>query len=243
MSGKVLSPFPRVGGKDDRYNAANRTMAIRIVLADDHAIVRDGLRLMLDSSPGLEVVGEASNGREAVRHTARLKPDIVILDIAMPELNGIDAARQIRENSQDTAIIMLSMHAQTEYIFRSLQAGANGYLVKDSVGAEVVQAIREVHQGHRYLSKSISDQVIEDYVRRRAQPVEEDPLLRLSSREREVLQLIVEGRSTTEIAELVALSPKTVETYRSRMMRKLEINSLPDLVKFAIQHGLTTLEH
>jgi DNA-binding NarL/FixJ family response regulator len=197
---------------------------------------------MLEAETGLEVVGEASNGRDAVRQVTSLEPDIAVLDIAMPELNGIEAARMIRETNSSTRIIMLSMHAQTEYVFRALQAGANGYVVKDAVGAEVVKAIREVHRGHRYLSRSISDRVLDDYIRRREVPVEEDPLLKLSSREREVLQLIVEGRTTAEIAEIASLSPKTVETYRSRMMRKLEITTLPDLVKFAIQHGLTSLE-
>ncbi|MCP4899924.1 MAG: response regulator transcription factor [bacterium] len=217
-------------------------MPISVFLADDHAIVRDGLRMVLEAQTGLEVIGETGDGRSAVREVTRLRPDVIVMDIAMPELNGIEATRMLREANVPVKILILSMHSQTEYIFRALQAGADGYLVKHSVSREVADAIRAVSRGGRYLSPGISDKVIDDYVRRRAQPAEEDLLLRLSTREREVLQLIVEGRSTLEIADIVALSPKTVETYRSRMMRKLEIGSLPELVKFAIQHGLTSLE-
>jgi DNA-binding NarL/FixJ family response regulator len=217
-------------------------MAIRVLLADDHAVVREGLRMVLDARPDLEVVGEAGDGREAVRLVAELEPDVVVMDIAMPELNGIEATRRILDSGSPPRVIVLSMHSQTEYVFRALQAGASGYLVKETVATEVVDAIRAVRRGRRYLSQTISEVVLDDYVHRRSGPVEEDPLLRLSSREREVLQLVVEGRSTVEIAEAANLSPKTVETYRSRMMRKLEIDSFPELVKFAIKHGLTSLD-
>jgi DNA-binding NarL/FixJ family response regulator len=217
-------------------------MAITVLLADDHAVVRDGLRMVLEAQSGLEVVGEAGNGRDAVREVARLQPDVVVMDIAMPELNGIEATRMISSTGPHSKVIILSMHSDAEYVFRALQAGANGYLVKESVGSEVVDAIRSVHRGHRYLSQSISETVLEDYVRRREAPAEEDLLLKLSTREREVLQLIVEGRTTVEIAEIASLSPKTVGTYRSRLMRKLQITSVPELVKFAIKHGLTALE-
>ncbi len=217
-------------------------MSITILLVDDHQILREGLRAILETQAGLEVVGEADNGREAIREAQRLRPDVIVMDIAMPEINGIEAARTLREVGQLPRIVMLSMHAHTEYIFRALQAGADGYVVKESATAEVADAIRSVHQGRRYLSASIADSVIDDYVRRRELPPDEDPLMRLSSREREVLQLIVEGRSTVEIAEVAALSPKTVETYRSRLMHKLEITNLAELVKFAIKHGLTSVD-
>jgi DNA-binding NarL/FixJ family response regulator len=160
----------------------------------------------------------------------------------MPELNGIEAVAKIRELSPATAVIVLSMHSSTEYISRALQAGARGYLVKDSAGAEVVKATRAVCTGRHYLSESISEKVIQDYVRRGLGPIVEDPLTSLTDREREVLQLVVEGKTTAEIADVVSLSPKTIETYRSRILSKLGIRNLPDLVKFAIQHGLTSLE-
>ncbi len=217
-------------------------VAIKVLLADDHTVVRDGLRMLLEAQAGIEVVGEAADGREAVHEVSRLGPDVVVMDIAMPELNGIEATRTICEGGGAPKVIVLSMHFQTEYIFRALQAGAHGYLVKDSVGAEVVDAIRAVHRGSRYLSQDISESVIDDYIRQRGASKEKDPLLLLSPREREVLQLVVEGRSTSDIAEIASLSPKTVETYRSRLMNKLEIKNVPELVKFAIRYGLTSVD-
>ncbi|MBE9508227.1 MAG: response regulator transcription factor [Chloroflexi bacterium] len=217
-------------------------MSIKLFLADDHAVVRDGLKFLLEAQQDIEVIGDADNGRDAVRLVTQLHPDIVILDIAMPGLNGIEAAGQIREACPSTQVIMLSMHSTSEHVFRALQAGARGYLLKESAGVEVVNAIRAVLAGRRYLSQKISDQVIDDYVSRRETVGAESPLARLSSREREVLQLVVEGKSSADIAETLFLSPKTVETYRSRLMKKLGISDLPSLVKFAIQHGLTPLE-
>ncbi len=215
-------------------------MTITILLADDHAVVRDGLRSLLNSQPDLEVVSDVGNGREAINQALEHCPDIAILDIAMPELNGIDAARQIKESCSDTKIIILSMHASNEHIARALQVGVRGYLLKESAGVEVTQAVHAVYAGHRYLSQKISDKVVEDYIRQGQ--TEEDPLARLSSRELEIMQMVVEGKSSAEIAEILSLSPKTVETYRSRLMQKLDISDLPSLVKFAIQHGLISLE-
>ncbi len=217
-------------------------MSITVFLADDHAVVRDGLRFLLEAQQDIEVVGDAANGREAVRLVTQLRPDVVILDIAMPELNGIEAAGQICEACPSSQIIILSMYSTTEHIFRALQAGARGYLLKESAGIEVVNAVRAVHAGRRYLSQKISDQVIDDYIHQREAAEERGPLARLSPREREILQLVVEGKSSVEIADVLFLSPKTVETYRSRLMQKLGIGDLPSLVKFAIQHGLTPLE-
>jgi len=212
-------------------------MNISVLLADDHAIVRDGLRLLLEAQPDIRVVGDADDGREAVRQTLQLCPDVAIIDIAMPNLNGIEAARQIHEACPCVQVIVLSMHSTSEHIFQALQAGARGYLLKESAGAEVVAAIRAVQAGRRYLSQKISNQAIDDYLRRREAAT--GPLDRLSPREWEVLQLVVEGKSSAEIADMLCLSPKTVETYRSRLMRKLGLDNLPDLVKFAVQHGLT----
>lgn len=217
-------------------------MSISVLLADDHAIVRDGLKLLLESRPGIKVAGEATNGRDAVKLAARLRPDIVIMDIAMPELNGIEAAKQIRDNCPSSRVIMLSMHSSTEHIYRSLKAGARGYLLKESAGVEVVNAVKTVFNGGRYLSEKISEKVIEDYLERYDDKEKANPIELLSPRELEILQLVVEGRSSADIADTIFLSPKTVETYRSRLMQKLNVTDLPGLVKFAIKHGLTPLE-
>ncbi len=217
-------------------------MNVTVFLADDHAVVRDGLRVLLETQPDIRVIGDAANGRDTVRRVVRLCPDVVVVDIAMPKLNGIEAAREIAQVCPYTRVIILSMHSTTEHIFRALQAGAHGYLLKESAGIEVVNAVRAVHAGHRYLSEKISDRLIDDYVRQRQAAEVSSPLDRLSPREREVLQLVVEGKSSAEIATIISLSLKTVETYRARMMHKLGISDLPSLVKFAIRHGLTPLE-
>jgi DNA-binding NarL/FixJ family response regulator len=214
---------------------------VKLFLADDHPIVRDGLRFLLNAQPDMEVVGEAADGREALHEIQDIRPDIVILDIAMPVLNGIAVAEQIQELYPEIRVIILSMHSTTEHIFRALRAGAEGYLVKETAGEEVLDAIRTVQAGGRYLSREISSKVIEDYILQRESVAEASPLDRLSAREREVLQLVAEGRSSAEIAEILSLSPKTVDTYRSRMMQKLHIDDLPSLVKFAIQHGVISL--
>jgi DNA-binding NarL/FixJ family response regulator len=217
-------------------------VSITVFLADDHAVVRDGLRALLEAQPDMRVIGDAANGRETVRRVARLCPDVVVLDIAMPELNGIEAAREIGDVCPASQVIILSMHSTTEHIFRALEAGVLGYLLKESAGIEVVSAIRAVHSGQRYLSQKISDKLVDDYIRQRRAADAMGPLARLSPREREVLQLVTEGKSSAEIADALSLSLKTVETYRSRMMHKLDIGDVPGLVRFAIQHGLTPLE-
>jgi DNA-binding NarL/FixJ family response regulator len=217
-------------------------VSITIILADDHAIVRDGLRFILEAQPDFQVIGDAANGREAVRQASQNCPDIAILDIAMPGLNGIEAARQIREICPATKIIILSIYATSEHIFRALQAGARGYLLKESAGVEVVDAVRAVQAGRRYLSEEISELMIDNYLSQRQASEAQNPLARLTAREREVLQLVVEGKPSVEIAEILSLSPNTVDTYRSRLMQKLDITDLPGLVKFAIQHGLISLE-
>lgn len=217
-------------------------MKTTVFLADDHTILRDGMRSLLAGEPDIDVVGEAADGRDAVRQAEHLQPDVVVMDIAMPEMNGVEATHQIRQACPTTQVIILSMYATSEHIFRALEAGARGYLLKESAGTEVVNAVREVAAGHRYLSQKISEKVIEGFVHQYEKAETKSPLALLSPREREVLQLVVEGRSSAEIAEILYLSPKTVETYRSRLMQKLDIHDLPSLVKFAIQHGLTPLE-
>jgi DNA-binding NarL/FixJ family response regulator len=216
-------------------------MSIKVFLADGHAIVRDGLRCILQAQGDIIVVGEAADGWEVVRQVSELNPDVVVIEIAMPRLNGIDATKEIRERNPSIQVVILSIYSTPDHIFRAFQAGAKGYILKESAGQEVVNAIRAVHAGGRYLSKQIAETVIDDYVRQRRASKDRSPLERLSSREREILQLVVEGKTSAEIAEILYISPKTVETYRSHLMHKLGIRNIPCLVKFAIQQGLISL--
>jgi DNA-binding NarL/FixJ family response regulator len=197
---------------------------------------------MMESHGDIEVIGGASNGREAVEKVAQLCPDVAIVDIAMPELNGIDATRKILQVCPLTRVIILSMYSSTEHIVRALRAGAIGYVLKESAGIEVVNAVLTVHDGHRYLSEKILDSVIDDYLRRRDRVGTDSPLARLSLREREILQLVVEGKSSIEAAKILNLSSKTVETHRSRLMKKLEVGDMVGLIKFGVQHGLVPIE-
>ncbi len=217
-------------------------MAITVFLADDHGVVREGLKSLLDAHEDIEVVGEAANGREATHLAGELCPDIAILDIAMPELNGIEFASRLRVSCPQTQIIILSMHSAHEHITRALKAGAQGYLLKESAGAEIVNAIRSVHEGHRYLSQKISDILLQDYEGPGDRPDPAPLLSKLSSREREILQLVVEGKSSSDIGDILNLSSKSIDTYRSRLMKKLRIKDVPSLVKFAIVNGLIALE-
>ncbi len=215
---------------------------IKVFLADDHEVVRDGLRYILEAQTGITVIGEAANGLEALNLTRKLSPDVVVMDIAMPELNGIEATRQICTEVPRTKVVILSVYSTAEHIYRAIQAGARGYLLKESAGKEIVAAVRTVHVGRRYLGEKITNTMIDTYISQREGVEAKSPVQRLSGREREVLQLVVEGKSSKEIASIVHLSPKSVETYRSRLMQKLGVHDIPSLVKFAIQHGLTSLE-
>lgn len=217
-------------------------MNISIFLADDHAMFREGIRLLLNTQQDMEVIGEAGNGRDAVRQAIKLHPHIVLMDIAMPDLNGIEAAQQIIEACPNSRVIILSMYSTTEHIFRALKTGVKGYILKESAGADIIKAIRTVHAGKQYVSEAVSDVIMMDYLKVRNMMTEQSPLERLSPREREILQLLVEGKSNAKIAEMLFLSQKTVETYRSHLMQKLGITDLPSLVKFAIQHGLTSVD-
>ena len=216
-------------------------MSIKVFLADDHSVVREGLKLLLETEPDIKVVGDAANGRDAVSKIAKLRPDVVIMDISMPELNGIEATRRIVEVCPYAKVVILSMYSTAEHIFQAFHAGAYGYILKESAGSEVVKGVRSVNAGRRYLSEKISDIMIDDYIIRRRVEETKSPLARLSRRDREILQLIEEGKTSLEISVILFVSPKTIETYRSRLMHKLDINDLPNLVKFAIQHGLTSL--
>ncbi len=217
-------------------------MTITVFLADDHAVVRDGLRALLDAQEDIHVVGDAGDGLEAARQVEELRPDVVIMDVSMPGLSGIDAARRIHTTCPAVRVIMLSMHDTTEHVFRALKAGAQGYVLKESAGAEVIEAVRTIHEGHRYLSQKITDQLVNDYVEQRRAVGFPDPLTTLAPRELEVLRLVVEGHSSTQIAARLALSAKTIDTYRARIMRKLGIKTVTDLTKFAVLHGLISLE-
>lgn len=205
---------------------------IRVLLADDHAVLREGLRALLSSKGDIEVVAEVANGREAVRRALELAPEVVLMDIGMPDMNGVEATALLLAKLPDVRVIALSMHGDAEHVQRALQAGAAGYLLKESAAAEVVAAVRAVHVGKQYLSAEVMR-----HARRRAGA--RTPLESLSARERQVLQLVVEGRTSAEIGEALHLSRKSVDTYRSRLMRKLGVEDLPALVKFAIQHGIT----
>jgi DNA-binding NarL/FixJ family response regulator len=214
-------------------------MTITVFLADDHRVLRDGLRILLESQEDIQVVGDAENGNKAIEGILSAEPNVAVMDITMPELNGIDAAQVIHKTLPETGIVILSIHSDLEHVFRALQAGAQGYLLKESAGSEVISAVRAVYLGRRYLSPSIRDAVTEAYMHNRHV---QSPLELLSLREREVLQLTVEGYSSAEIAEKLELSPKTVETYRSRLMGKLGVHDLPELVRFAIKHGITSID-
>jgi two-component system response regulator NreC len=213
-------------------------VTIRILIADDHAVVAEGLRALIESQRDMEVVALARDGREAVRRSLEKNPDVVVMDNAMPVLNGTEATRIIRKRCAHTRVVMLSMHSNIVHIHRALQAGAGGYVLKESVGRQLVDAIRAVHAGQRYLSKPIADELLD----RMMSGVPKDPLSRLSARERQVLQMIAEGNSVVDIAATLSLSRKTVETYRERMMEKLGLDDFAGLIKFAIQQDMVSLD-
>lgn len=215
---------------------------IQAIIADDHAVVRDGLRYLLEAQGDIHVVASVGDGRQAIQKAIELSPDILIMDISMPELNGIEAAKQIAKVCPQVKVVFLSMYATREHIFRALQSGAKGFLLKESVGEEVVKAVREIVNGSRYFSQKITDIVVDEFMDLLSPAALEDPLEKLSEREKEVLQLVVEGKSSSEIANALFLSPKTVETYRSRIMDKLGIKDLPGLIKFAIQRGIIFID-
>jgi DNA-binding NarL/FixJ family response regulator len=214
-------------------------MTIRVLVADDHNAVADGIRHLLAAQSDIEVVGTARSGREAVRCALELHPEVIVMDSNMPDLNGIEATRLIREREPSARVVMLSVHSSAMHIVRALRAGAAGYVPKSSAGSDVVEAVRAVHAGRRYLHPSIAEAVLAQLVEPEAL---DDPVARLSARERQVLQLLAEGKGVADIGLALSLSPRTVETYRARLMDKLDIHDMPGLVKFAILHGITSLE-
>jgi DNA-binding NarL/FixJ family response regulator len=208
---------------------------IRVLLADDHGVVRKGLRFLLSQDPAIEIVGEAEDGREAVRLAAELLPSIIIMDIAMPQLNGLDAAAQITKSNPKAAVIVLSMYSDEEFLIRALTAGAKGYLLKDSAEADVLRAVHAVAQGRTYFTPSIAHTLIEDYMRRLNQEGIQDSYDLLTDREREVLQLLAEGRSNKEVAALLGLSIHTVDTHRTNFMQKLGLHNTAEIVIYAMR--------
>ncbi|MGA9756239.1 MAG: response regulator transcription factor [Desulfobaccales bacterium] len=214
---------------------------IKVILADDHQIVRHGLRSLLSAEPDIEVVGEADNGRAVVRMVQELSPQVVIMDISMPDLNGIEATRQILSDTTGVKVIALSMHSDSLFVLNMFQAGASGYLLKDCALEELVKAVRTVMNRKIYLSPGISDIVIKDFVLGWSS-TDSSAYSILTAREREVLQLMAEGKTTNQIAENLCVSVKTVEAHRKQMMNKLDIHSVAELTKYAIRQGLTSLE-
>ena len=210
----------------------------RIVIAEDYTILREGLRALLSSDPELEVVGEAEDGGVAVQCTAKLKPDLVLMDLSMPKMSGIEAIREIKKKSPGTKILVLTIHNTEEYILATLKAGADGYALKDSTQGELLMAVKRVLQGKRYLSPGISEQVIDGYLEGRKDLRPRTSWDTLTGREREVLKLIAEGYKSKEIAEYLCISPKTVEKHRSNLMQKLDLHGSPALTALAIEKGL-----
>lgn len=224
---------PGLGGSED--------MSIRVLLADDHKIIRQGLRSLIEKQQDMKVVAEAEDGRSAVRLVAETAPDVVIMDVTMPDLNGAEATKQILSKSPDIKVVALSMHSDSLFVTEMLKSGAVGYLLKDCAFEELAKAIRTVIDNKNYLSPAISGVVLEDYIHRLSKAGFASPDI-LSDREREVLQLMAEGYSTKKIAQKLHISVKTVETHRRQMMSKLDIHTIAELTKYAIRKGLTSLE-
>lgn len=214
--------------------------AIRILLADDHTVIRSGLRALLDRVSDFKVVAESGDGREAVDFADEHRPQVVVMDIAMPRLNGIDATQLITSKHPEIAVVILSMHSDEGYVLRSLKAGARGYLMKDSAEAELISAIRAVHEGKAFFSPAISKMLAEDYVRQVQQRGARDSFELLSLREREVLQLLAEGRSNKEVATLLSLSLYTIETHRANILQKLGLHSSAELILYAVRKGIVS---
>ncbi len=209
---------------------------ITTVVADDHGIVREGLRRLIDAEPDLDVCGEAADGREVLEEVARKRPDVVVLDITMPRLGGLETLQRLRSQHGDTKVILLSVHGDSSFIQSAVALGADGYVLKDGRAAEIVTAIREVMKGGSYFSPAVAREIVEQL--RNPRPVDEDPFARLSAREREVLQRIAEGLSAKEIAVDLDVSTKTIEAHRTSLMRKLGLRKATELVRYALRHGL-----
>lgn len=217
-------------------------MTIRILIADNHTLFSQGLRSLAETQTDFEVIGEVSDGREAVAKSRELQPDVVLMDVVMPGLNGLDATRQIRQEAPTTRVLALSMHVDKRYVLGMLEAGASGYLAKDASFEEVARALRAVAAGHVYLAPNVAGLVVEDFTRRTSSPSSPSAPAALSPREREVLQLLAEGLPASRIARQLHISVKTVETHRRNILGKLELDTVADLVRYAIREGITSLD-
>jgi two-component system, NarL family, response regulator NreC len=213
-------------------------MTIRILLADDHTILRAGLKMMLNAQPDMEVIGEAQDGRQAIQEVQRLQPDIVLMDITMPDINGIEATRQIKRMQPDVRVLILTMHEHDEYIFQALRAGASGYILKEAADTELITALHIIQSGQFYLSPTAQSVMVGDYLQRVRTGEEKDSYSSLTEREREILKLVAEGHTNNQIAERLVISPKTVDTHRTHIMDKLNLHSRAELVKYAMRRGL-----
>jgi two-component system response regulator NreC len=221
------------------HGQAQRTgTKIRVLLADDHTILRAGLKMMLNAQPDIEVVGEASDGKQAVAEAQRLQPDVILMDITMPDWNGIEATRQVKRLQPDVRVLVLTMHENEEYLFQVLRAGASGYMLKEVADTELISAIRIVNAGSFYLSSSAQSMMVGDYLQRVRTGEERDSYSDLTEREREILKLVAEGYTNNQIAERLFISPKTVDTHRTHIMDKLNLHSRAELVKYAMRRGL-----
>jgi two-component system, NarL family, response regulator NreC len=213
-------------------------MKMRILLADDHTILRAGLKMMLNAQPDMEVVGEAQDGRQAIQEAQRLQPDIVLMDITMPDMNGIEATKQIKRNHPTARVLILTMHEHDEYVFQALRAGASGYMLKEAADTDLISALHVVQSGQFYLSPAAQSVMVGDYLQRVRTGEEKDSYSSLTEREREILKLVAEGHTNNQIAERLVISPKTVDTHRTHIMDKLNLHSRAELVKYAMRRGL-----
>ncbi len=213
-------------------------MKIRILLADDHTILRAGLRMMLNAQPDFEVVGEAQDGRQAIQEAQKLQPDVILMDITMPDMNGIEATRQIKKLLPETKVLVLTMHEHDEYVFQALRAGASGYMLKEAADTDLISALRVIQNGQFYLSPTAQSVMVGDYLQRVRTGEEKDSYSNLTEREREILKLVAEGYTNNQIAERLIISPKTVDTHRTHVMDKLNLHSRAELVKYAMRRGL-----
>jgi two-component system response regulator NreC len=233
----MIDPLASGAQRETVADASARTK-IRILVVDDHTILRVGLRMMLNAQPDIEVIGEASDGNQAVSEAMRLVPDVILMDIAMPDCNGIEATRQVKRLQPETRILVLTMHENEEYLFQVLRAGASGYILKEAADTELITAIRTVSSGRFYLSPSAQSIMVGDYLQRVRSGEERDSYSALTEREREILKLVAEGYTNNQIAERLTISPKTVDTHRTHIMDKLNLHSRAELVKYAMRRGL-----